>query len=153
MARLFITVGIPGTGKSTWASTYLKDAKVVSSDAIREELSGDATDQTKNGQVFNVFHQRIGEGLAQDLDVVADSTALDRFARENILAVAAIFKCEIHLIVFSNVEQAAVRNAARERVVPQDVMIKMLGKFEKFKSDLPAESRLYTSVTEIRSLS
>jgi len=150
MSRLFILVGIPGCGKSTWANTFFSHAEIVSSDAIREELAGDATDQSKNGQVFNVFHQRIGEQLAQDNDVVADSTALDKFARDNLFSIAQTFGSEVHLIVFANIPQAAYRNLERERVVPENVMLRMLDKYEDFEYDLyRGENTRYTSITEI----
>ncbi len=125
----------------------------MSSDAIREELSGDATDQSKNGQVFNVFHQRIGETLAQDRDVVADSTTLDRRSRDELRSIADTFDAEIHLVLFTNNDQAAIRNAQRDRVVPSDVMTRMLDKYERTLSDLIRESIYYNSITEIGSLS
>lgn len=44
MAKLILPVGIPGSGKSTLAGRF-KNAKTVSSDAIREEFFGDAARQ------------------------------------------------------------------------------------------------------------
>lgn len=153
MSKLFILVGIPGTGKSTWANTFLSHAEVVSSDAIREELTGDATDQSVNKQVFNLFHQRIGEQLAQQNDVIADSTALDARSRAELVSIAATFDADVYLVVFSNLAQAARRNATRDRVVPDDVMIRMIDKYERFLRDLPEESDSYAGVTTVKALS
>lgn len=44
MPKLIVPVGLPGSGKSTLAATY-KDAVVISSDALRAELFGDAAAQ------------------------------------------------------------------------------------------------------------
>ena len=64
MITLFITIGLPGSGKSHWASE--QDAKVVSSDAIREELFGDVNDQNHNNEVFNEVHNRIQISLRSE---------------------------------------------------------------------------------------
>jgi protein phosphatase len=152
MAKLFILVGIPGTGKSTWAARHHHGDVIVSSDAIREELSGDATDQSINKEVFEIFHGRIRMGLMYDKDVVADSTALDGFAREKLVELARLWNAEPHLIVFSDEHEALERNRKRDRVVPEEAMKKMLHKYTVFRLYLDRESDQYESITQIRSL-
>lgn len=147
--RLIILAGIPGSGKSTYAQTHYPNVRVVSSDAIREEM-GDVYDQTRNQRVFNTFHQRIAEKLAQGSDVIADSTALDEQARANLVSLAQVFKAEAHLVLFANIGQAVVRNRQRERVVPDNAMARMLDKFERTLLSLPKESQAYSSVTVIQ---
>lgn len=151
--KLFILVGVPGCGKSTWAKTFLSDAQIVSSDAIREELTGDATVQDKNGQVFNIFHQRLAEALAQGRNAVADSTALDQFARGQLRGIAQTFNAETHVILFKNLGQALSRNRKRERVVPDDVMARMFDKFESASAEIGAHGSFrYDTITEIESV-
>ena len=152
-AKLFITVGIPGTGKSTWAELHHHNDVIVSSDSIREELFGDAADQSNHKEVFDTFHGRIRMGLMYEKDVVADSTALDGFARENLLELARLWNAEPHLIIFGDVHEGLERNRARDRVVPDDAMIRMIDKYKAFRAVLNDELPNYTSVTEIRSLS
>jgi predicted kinase len=146
--RLTILAGIPGSGKSTWAKNFLPDAHYVSSDDIREQL-GDVYDQTRNGEVFSIFHADIAVALAQGKDVVADSTALDARARSRLTAIAFVHGASTHLILFSNINPAVKRNQQRERVVPQDAMERMLDKFEKTLLVLPQEQSFYDAMTVI----
>lgn len=58
-------VGLPGSGKSTYAKELADEMRAVicSSDAIREELRGDENSQDKNEEVFKILHSRIKECL------------------------------------------------------------------------------------------
>lgn len=144
---LTILVGIPGCGKSTWAEEVLRQP-IVSSDAIRAILS-DINDQSKNDQVFALFHKDLDHYLKGGHDVVADSTALDKRARLSLIEIARNAEADTHLIYFSNCRQAVLRNRIRDRKVPDDVMYRMLEKYERFTLALPHES--YTRITEIAS--
>ena len=46
MQFFYMMVGLPGSGKSWYAGNKLLNAVVHSSDAIREEILGDVTDQS-----------------------------------------------------------------------------------------------------------
>lgn len=148
--HLVILVGIPGCGKSTWADNLLVSHYVVSSDAIRAEF-GDVTDQTRNQSVFDEFHKRIADHLFNGRDVVADSTALDMRARVQLCDIARKYKAPVDLVYFTNCAEAANRNRRRERVVPEDVMQRMLDKYERFRLMLSQEAHRYHSITEIGS--
>lgn len=147
-AKLIVLVGIPGCGKSSLATVL--GHPVVSSDQIRADLSN-VNDQTRNGEVFDIFHATIGVLLSEGRTVIADSTALDRRSRDQLRSVADVFKAEKHMVYFSNVGVAASRNEERERTVPKDVMQRMLDKYEYFKITLPQESPHWDTITEIRS--
>lgn len=153
MVHFVILAGIPGCGKSTWAENMLPDHIYVSTDAIRAEL-GDVNSQDQNDLVFKTFHDRISQNLDWEYNVVADSTALDRRSRRELVDIGRLDGgIRIHLVYFSNCDQAIHRNSQRERYVPPDVMIRMLDKFEYFKIGLPQERAWYDTVTEIRSTS
>ena len=53
-----MVVGLPGSGKSTYIEKYYPGYVIHSSDAIREELSGDVNNQNINKQayVFNMIY-------------------------------------------------------------------------------------------------
>ena len=78
--------GLPGSGKSTFAKQIIKmaesqdkEAYVVSSDAIREELWGDERIQREPEKVFDLAHKRIMHALRADYDyVVFDATNIKR---------------------------------------------------------------------------
>lgn len=58
--------GISGSGKSTVAAQIVKEnanTVIVSSDSIREELTGNYADQEHNEEVFRIFHDRIRRNL------------------------------------------------------------------------------------------
>lgn len=64
--RLWIMCGISGSGKSTVAAQIAKEnanTVIVSSDSIREELTGNYADQEHNEEVFCIFHDRIRRNL------------------------------------------------------------------------------------------
>src|SRR5258706_11098199 len=60
--RIVLLVGLPGSGKST----YLERMGVtpLSSDAVRQLLADDATDQTIHARVFNTIRYLLRQRLA-----------------------------------------------------------------------------------------
>lgn len=151
---LIIPVGIPGCGKSTYGRLHYPHAAQISSDAIREEL-GDVNDQTQNDRVFEIYHERIRDNLelgTWNAQVYADATNLTLRARANLLQIASECRpVDLHLLVFANADQAILRNARRERVVPPEAMLRMLEQYEIFRLHLPGEAHSYRTITEIRS--
>lgn len=147
MATLIILVGIPASGKSTWAGR--QSAEVVSSDAIREELCGDVTDQSRNSEVFALFHERLADALKYDRTVIADSTGLDDFARARLRQIAQDKNAQIGLVYWDDLDTASMRNHNRERVVPALVMDRMVNKYKKFAKALEDERYLYDFVIAI----
>lgn len=148
--KLYIPIGIPGSGKSTWCREHLR-AITVSTDAIREQM-GDVSDQSRNDEVFRLYHEKIQDRLTKGYSVVADATNLTYRARLALYARAQIADASVHLILFRNLSEAVARNKARERTVPGEAMIRMLDNFERTLRDLPAEREYYKSITEIASL-
>ena len=59
MQKLIVMVGVPGSGKSTYAkNTFSKTAEILSSDALRKELLGNENDQKHNDYVFAELYKR-----------------------------------------------------------------------------------------------
>lgn len=143
---LYIPVGIPGCGKSTWANGLLDGVNIESTDAIRASL-GDVNDQQKNDDVFATWHHWIEAGLQDRESVYADATNLDGHARGTLRMIAQRTGAKTHLILFRNLEQAISRNLKRERTVPADVMIRMISKYERAAQDISYEN--YDYITEV----
>ena len=66
---LIVTVGIPGSGKTSWVKNYIEENKdknieVISSDEIRKELLNDIEDQSKNKEVFEIMRKRTKKSLS-----------------------------------------------------------------------------------------
>lgn len=154
MPKLFIPVGIPGCGKTSWGLSMfpLTNTAKISSDDIREILTGDENDQSRNKEVFNTFYSEIDHYLEQTYNVYADATNLESRSRERLVNIAkeSTRDVETHLIWFQNLDEALLRNRKRDRVVPEDVMLRMLEKYEKTILEIPQEE--YDNVTVIKSV-
>lgn len=80
-------VGIPGSGKTIKAVELAKEhnAILLSSDAIRAELTGDSSDQTVNDKVFELMFKRTVVALAEGKSVVYDATNINYKRRKGLL--------------------------------------------------------------------
>ena len=74
--KLTMLVGLPASGKSTYAKEKAEKERAVvcSSDVIRKELYGDENVQGDGNEVFNILHERVKELLSQGWDVIYDAT-------------------------------------------------------------------------------
>lgn len=119
MSTLYTLVGLPGSGKSTFAQAH-KDCVVISSDEVREELYGDASIQRDPRKVFAVVNHRVAQALAQGHDVIYDATSLTSRLRRGI---TKTFDAR-HVAVFVNtdVNTCIQRDKQRARTVGEDVI-------------------------------
>lgn len=83
MAKLILPIGISGSGKSYIYNKDYKDCVQVSPDLIREELTGDISNQSKNKEVFKLAFERVDECLNKGLDVFFDATNVNKSQRKN----------------------------------------------------------------------
>ena len=131
---LILLVGIPGSGKTTYAKKYIEEhlhrnTIHLSSDKIREELWGNEATQGDNNKVFSLMQSRAIEALNNGFDVIYDATNITRKDRSYIIALCPKFvKIEAH-IIWAPIETCIERDAARERTVGKAVIDKMLKKF------------------------
>ena len=139
MGRLIVLVGLPGSGKSSYAEQFkaVDDAictgvtVIHSSDAIREELFGDAGSQEDNGRVFELMRKRTAEDLRADKTVIYDATNVTRKARKSAIACAhpTHDTVECH-IVWAEPEECIRRDGLRDRKVGPGVIDKMLRRWQ-----------------------
>ena len=134
MQFFYMMVGLPGSGKSWYAEHKLPNAVIHSSDAIREELLGDVSDQSQQGLVFQTLHDRVLNGLQGGLDVVYDATNISyKRRREFLQRVKALNIPNLKTVcVFMAPPYARCveRNANRDRTVPESVIDRMYHKFD-----------------------
>ena len=85
MKKLILTVGISGSGKSTYVNSLSRDEYViVSPDNIRHFITGDVSNQTKNKEVFEIVNETIILALNAGMkNVVLDATNLKSKERKN----------------------------------------------------------------------
>ena len=139
MGRLIILVGLPGSGKSSYAEQFkaVDDAictgvtVIHSSDAIREELFGNAGSQENNARVFELMRKRTTEDLRADKTVIYDATNVTRKARKSAIACAhpTHDTVECH-IVWAEPEECIRRDGLRDRKVGSAVIDKMLRRWQ-----------------------
>ncbi len=85
--KLYIMIGIPGSGKSTYAKMAFPNAIYVSRDEIRFNLVAEDEEYfSKEEEVFDEFIDTINLGLAFGNDVVADATHLNPKSRLKLLS-------------------------------------------------------------------
>lgn len=135
MPNFIMLVGIPASGKDTFACEYIKkhpDTIVHSSDDIREELYGDASCQESPTKVFELMRSRTLRDLRAGKDVIYNATNLKYKDRKSILSQLKKIDnltCYCKILV-APIEVCKERNAKRERVVPDFVYDRMLGSFQ-----------------------
>lgn len=118
---LVVLVGAAGAGKSTLAARLVAPSAILSSDAYREVVAGDAADQRATRVAFAILHRELDRRLAAGQTVVVDATSVTPFARRTLLRRAAAHGVPAIAIVL-DLPAATVlaRNAARAgRVVPE----------------------------------
>lgn len=131
-ATLYMTIGLPGCGKSTLYEQKFSLCEYISSDAIRAEVFGDVNDQTHNSEVFQLMFKRTVEALKSDKEVYYDATNLSRKRRMAFLHSIAHVKDvrKVALVFNTPYEVCLKRNAKRERHVPEGVIFDMLKRFD-----------------------
>lgn len=131
--KLILLVGIPGSGKTTYAKKYTEEyinTIHLSSDKIREELWGNEAIQGDNNEVFSLMQSRAIEALNNGQSVIYDATNVTRKDRSYIIALCPKFtKIEAH-IIWATIETCIKRDAVRERTVGKEVIDKMLKRFQ-----------------------
>lgn len=135
MATMYILVGAPATGKSTYAKENFKDAIIVSSDKVREIMYGSEEIQGSPAAVFSQVHFNCWQYLVQGIDVVVDATNISKKNRAKLRGGMPL-DTEFKAIVFkTDLETAIKRNAERDRHVPEDVIKRMFKNFEMPTAD------------------
>lgn len=138
MTNFVVMVGIVASGKSTLSESYKRflefstgiETVIISSDALREELLGDINDQTHNDVVFAELHKRIKTNIG-DKNVIVDATNVSSKTRKALLNCVKKKECKKTCIIMTTpVSICKVRNANRDRVVPEYVIDKQARTFQ-----------------------
>ena len=127
--RLWMMVGIPGSGKSAMAERIKLEhphTAIVSSDEIRQRLYGDVNDQDHNAEVFAEMHKTVTESLKVGLNVIYDATNINSKRRTSFLNSISDISCYKEAIIMAiPFEICLRRNWSRERKIPDKVIIRM----------------------------
>lgn len=138
---VFVMCGIPGSGKSYYAKNTLmnniwRHRVYISSDDIREEICGDAQDQSKNWEVFELFYDRARKAVREGNDVVLDATHLTRKSRRRCRDRFKDLDCTFIAVQLTTpIGKTIRRNRNRDRVVPEYAMNRMINAYEPVEDD------------------
>lgn len=133
---LWIVSGIPGSGKSTWISAFIATATapivIVSTDDLRAELLGDATEQGANRKIFKIAHSRVRFALRAGKSVVFDATNLLKAHRSPVWRIGrACGARSIAVVLATPLSEALRRNQARSRQVPEVVIARFFLQWQR----------------------
>ena len=125
--RVVMTMGPSGCGKSTWVERHFPDHGVIALDGLREELTGEASDQSKNLEIAHLARERLKEHLRREEDVVWDATNLRREFRAPITGISRDYKAHVTLVLFHmSPDIFFERNRSRSRKVPTAILERQL---------------------------
>jgi predicted kinase len=147
---IYIAVGLPGSGKSTYAKNFIKgkDIEYLSSDELRAVYGKDQSDQSVTSIVFGHIKRKVDEFLKDDKNVLVDATSVNRKERRDYINTAKKYSAKVVVLVFKMDRQGLIdRNKKRGeqggRVVPDWVIDKMLAKFEEPSYDEGIDVMIY----------
>jgi protein phosphatase len=131
---LVVLVGAAGSGKSTFAARHFAPVEVLSSDAFRELVAGDAADQRATRPAFAALHRELRRRLAEGRLTVVDATSVTTSARAALLRAAAEARVPAVAIVLALPSHLVLaRNAGRDGalVVPEDAVRRHLAELAR----------------------
>ncbi|MBO7535866.1 MAG: AAA family ATPase [Bacilli bacterium] len=145
---LYLTIGIPGSGKSRWVKKFVDDEQhhgvhVISSDALRKEITGveQCIDPSQSKMIHEAERKKLKQLLEDPiyknqptLNIVIDATNCEKEEWEEFskfkptLMIAKVFD--------RTVDQSMQNQTNRERRVPRDVVTRHYNKLQKNKKYL-----------------
>ena len=136
---LVVLVGLSYSGKSTVCEFFKRYYKmnelpmcVVCPDDIREELLGDASDQSNGKMIFETAYERVDKALNSSLNTVFfDATSLTPARRKPLIEIAKKHRTPCYAVVMPDFteEELTARVENRERKVPLEIVEKQRQKF------------------------
>lgn len=121
---LVLLIGAAGSGKSTLAARHFPTEAVLSSDAYRAAVSGDAADQSATSAAFERVQADLGRRMRAGQLTVVDATNVQGWARRRLLGAArAHGRAALAIVLAIPLEVSLRQNAERvDRQVPASVV-------------------------------
>lgn len=124
MRMVVTSIGIPGSGKTTAMRKLAEEYGLmyVCPDDIREELTGDMTNHSRDREVWNLARSRVAEALTAGKDVAVDATFTNPRTRQDFVQFLRTHTpAKLFGLVFDvPLATARKRNLGRTRVVSDE---------------------------------
>ncbi len=121
--EVIVTCAPSGSGKSTWIDRNCPDHERISLDDIREELTGDRQDQSRNGEALQLAKQRLRQHLRDRKRIVWDATTIRRDGRSIVIDLAHNYHAATRIVTFATPPSIiAHRNRDRPHPVPKAIV-------------------------------
>ena len=141
--QMILLSGLPGAGKDTYIK-HLTDFPVVSLDALRAEFGVSPRDNQE--PVLYAAREKARQFLRAKTPFVWNATNLSRELRQRPLALAADYRARIRIVyVESPARDLWAQNRARQNAVPQNVLERMMHKWE-----IPDETEAHEIIWAVR---
>jgi protein phosphatase len=143
---LIATIGMPGSGKSTWirgttTERRFLEHEIVSTDHCRYMVTGSEENFGVEAEVYDLYHMLISNRLRHGWLTVADATNLEARQRHNLLSLANQYGVPaIAIVMRTDVDACHTRNASRARVVVPEIMDVMLTRLRETELAMHVES-------------
>lgn len=146
MKKLFITVGVSGSGKSTWAEEFVKNnpgTVNINRDDIRFKYiqpngSWKTYEFTRENEakVTEISRQLMLEAMAESKTIICSDTNLNPYFRNKLIEFAKKHDYSYEIIEFNiSLKDAINRDYARENGVGHDVIINQYEKWKEYTGE------------------
>jgi putative nucleotidyltransferase with HDIG domain len=123
-SQVVLLVGLPGSGKDTWAATHCPDWPVVSLDALRQELRVKPGDNL--GQVLQLARERAREYLRRGQNFIWNATNIVRSLRVPLVGLFSDYGAKVKIVYVERQLDTVLRqNHERpaEQQVPEPIIV------------------------------
>ena len=133
MPVLFMTKGLPGSGKSTWAKQMVEDCafKRVNKDDLRDMLDCGKWSKKNEKFVLELRDAIVYECLENGISVIVDDTNLHEKHEKRLRGLAEMLNADFQIKDFTDVplKTCIERDLKRNRSVGKDVIVNMHRQF------------------------
>jgi len=143
-ASLVVLVGLPGSGKSTFARELAKrhPSAILDSDALRQELFAVPEHSKKeHSRLFPALHHLMGRLLSRGVTVIVDATNLKESSRKPYYEIAKEHDAPI-ILVRVEAPIGVIRDRLRKREAERDPLDRSTATLEVFEKMVADEQSI-----------
>lgn len=139
---MIILIGLPRSGKSTFAQTYYNDYDYISRDFVRENVFGYKGNMNHEGEVTKICNEALNESLSQKHNIIIDNTNIQRKYRRKFITQAQAHGYNIKAVYINTPYEQLLENADKDDF-PINVIESMMNRL-----NLPSYEEGYCEIQE-----